>query len=55
MYSLICSVRSTEYRSRYTWFVGIAGSVVYSVLVPLSDATGLSGKLSIWLRAIEVY
>ncbi|KAG0647197.1 putative MFS-type transporter [Hyphodiscus hymeniophilus] len=26
----------------YTWFVGIAGSVVYSVLVPLSDATGLS-------------
>ena len=26
----------------YVWFNGIANSVVYSVLVPLSDATGLS-------------
>jgi hypothetical protein len=27
---------------RYTWFTGIAVSTVYSVLVPLSEATGVS-------------
>lgn len=26
----------------YVWFIGIANSVVYSVLVPLSESTGLS-------------
>jgi hypothetical protein len=34
---------STFCLALYTWMVGIAGSVVYSVLVPLSEATGLSG------------
>jgi hypothetical protein len=27
---------------RYTWFTGVAVSTVYSVLVPLSTATGVS-------------
>jgi hypothetical protein len=29
-------------RHRYTLFVGISGSVVYSVIVPLSEASGVS-------------
>ncbi|RFU30108.1 hypothetical protein B7463_g6204, partial [Scytalidium lignicola] len=33
---------STFCVSVYTFFVGVAGSVVYSVLVPLSEETGLS-------------
>jgi len=31
-----------SYMHRYTLIVGMAGYVVYSALVPLSDATGLS-------------
>lgn len=53
-YSLV-SVRICEHRPvpdgkglelivlcRYTWFTGVAVSTVYSVLVPISKATGIT-------------